>query len=125
MAGAKEGAPGTDSGTGDGSRPSGGCSEPIRNGVLPGKESFTVLMPSDMHFPFTKHWVGVFSDNPIYIGGESLTDIDNDGDLDYAIGQRTDIGGAWSGSRIAERTSGCAIPSVRGTRRPRAAARWT
>src|SRR5207248_495936 len=50
--GGKGGAPG-DSGTG----PSGGCSEPIRNGVLPGKESFTVLTPSDMHFPFTKHWV--------------------------------------------------------------------
>jgi hypothetical protein len=84
----------------DGPRPSGGCSQPIRSGVMPGKESFTVLTPSDMHFPFTKHWVGVFSINAAgvegdqrFIGGESLTDLDNDGDLDYAIGQRSDIGG--------------------------------
>jgi hypothetical protein len=48
--------------------------------------------------------VGVFSINAAgvegdqrFIGGESLTDLDNDGDLDYAIGQRTDVGGgmAW------------------------------
>jgi hypothetical protein len=84
----------------DAPRPMGGCSQPLRNGVMPGKESFTVLTPNDTHFPFTKHWVGVFSINAAgvegdqrFIGGESLTDLDNDGDLDYAIGQRTDVGG--------------------------------
>jgi len=100
--GGKGGAPVADSGLGfDEPRPSGSCSRPIRNGPLPGKESFTVLTPSDTLFPFTKHWIGVFSidaDSGVegdqrFIGGESLTDLDNDGDLDYAIGQRTDIGG--------------------------------
>ncbi|HMJ50519.1 MAG TPA: VCBS repeat-containing protein [Polyangiaceae bacterium] len=89
-----------DAGTGDSSqmdaaidvdaRPSGGCSEPIRIGPMPGKEGFTVNTPADMRFPFTKHWVGIFSDDPRYVGMESLTDIDNDGDLDYAHGQRSD-----------------------------------
>jgi hypothetical protein len=91
-AGATGGSQGLDASV-DGAPPAAGCSQPIRNGVMPGKESFTVLTPSDMHFPFTKHWVGIFSDDPRFVGGESLTDLDNDGDLDYAIGQRTDIGG--------------------------------
>jgi hypothetical protein len=78
----------------DAMRPSGGCSEmPIRTGPLPGKESFTVTTPADEHFPFTKHWVGVFSDDPRYVSMASLTDIDNDGDLDFACGQREDVGG--------------------------------
>ncbi len=86
---------GTDAALGtDAARPSGGCSEmPIRTGPLAGKESFTVTTPADTHFPFTKHWVGIFNDDPKYVSMASLTDLDNDGDLDFACGQREDAGG--------------------------------
>jgi len=119
----KGGAAGTNGGGGAG--PSGGCSQPIRNGVMPGKESFTVLTPSDTRFPFTKHWVGEFSADPRFIGGESLTDLDHDGDLDYAIGQRTDIGGGmvWFEYCGADQWVRHAVGT--GTRRRRGEARWT
>jgi hypothetical protein len=72
----------------------GGCSEmPIRTAPPAGKEAFLVTTPADAHFPFSKHWVGIFSDDPRYVSMASLTDLDNDGDLDFACGQREDVGG--------------------------------
>jgi len=66
-----------------------------------------------------------FSDNPIYIGGESLTDIDNDGDLDYAIGQRT--GHRRGHGLVRELRNGpVGAPSVgTGHKTTAGAARWT
>ncbi|HKQ69487.1 MAG TPA: VCBS repeat-containing protein [Polyangiaceae bacterium] len=74
----------------DGNRiTAGGCSEmPARTGPPAGKEAFQILTSPDAHFPFTKHWVGIFSDDPRFVSSASLTDLDNDGDLDFAIAQQ-------------------------------------
>jgi hypothetical protein len=89
-------------GSGGASAGSGGvkepdCSElPIRSAAPAGKEAF-VFEPQDEKFPFSGHWVGVFSDDPRYIGATTLGDFDHDGDLDFADAQREDVGGgaAW------------------------------
>jgi hypothetical protein len=65
----------------------GGCSEPGA-GPTPPAGFMKVSMPPDMRFPFTTHWMGVFSDNPQCVSMTSLTDLDNDGDQDFASGQR-------------------------------------
>jgi FG-GAP-like repeat len=73
------------------------CSEsPLRTQAPAGKEAFD-YEPQDQKFPFSGHWVGVFSDDPRYIGATTLGDFDHDGDLDFADGQREDVGGgaAW------------------------------
>jgi hypothetical protein len=44
--------------------------------------------PMDPKLPFSTHFMGIFSDNPSCIGMTSLSDIDNDGDEDFASGQR-------------------------------------
>lgn len=86
-------------GTGAGGMPSpGSCSEAtLRTGPPPGKEAFRAE-PISMKFPFSTHWVGIFSDDVVYeansyISMTSLSDIDRDGDLDFASGQRQDVGG--------------------------------
>lgn len=76
----------------------GSCSEAtLRTGPPPGKEAFRTE-PISMKFPFSTHWVGIFSDDVVYeansyISMTSLSDIDGDGDLDFASGQRHDVGG--------------------------------
>ena len=76
----------------------GGCSDAVlRTGPPAGKELFRTE-PVDTRFPFSQHWVGVFSDGTAYeansyISMTSLSDVDHDGDLDFASGQRHDVGG--------------------------------
>jgi hypothetical protein len=65
----------------------GGCSE-SGPGPTPPVGFVKVTTPPDMHFPFTTHWMGVFSENPQCVSMTSLTDLDNDGDQDFASGQR-------------------------------------
>jgi hypothetical protein len=74
------------------------CSDAVlRTSPPAGKEAFRTN-PVDARFPFSQHWVGVFSDDPAdqansYISMTSLSDVDHDGDLDFASGQRHDVGG--------------------------------
>jgi hypothetical protein len=67
----------------------GGCSD---QGPDPTpKAPFMKSDPIDTKFPFSTHWMGMFADDPTRahcISMTSLTDIDNDGDLDFADGQR-------------------------------------
>jgi hypothetical protein len=49
---------------------------------------FTKAEPVDQRFPFSTHFMGIFSDNPRCISMTSLTDLDGDGDYDFASGQR-------------------------------------
>ena len=76
----------------------GSCSDAVlRTGPPPGKEAFRTD-PVDTTFPFSQHWVGVFSDATAYeansfISMTSIADLDHDGDLDFADGQRHDVGG--------------------------------
>jgi hypothetical protein len=68
----------------------GGCSEDVTRTAPPaGRESYGAG-PSDNRFPFTSHWVGEFSENPMRVGMTSLADLDGDGDLDFGLGQRQD-----------------------------------
>jgi hypothetical protein len=64
----------------------------LRTGPPAGKEAFRTD-PIDDRFPFASHWMGVFSDDPRYVSMTSLSDLDHDGDLDFATGQRHDLGG--------------------------------
>ncbi len=69
------------------------CSETeLRTGPPAGKERFQAE-PYSPEFPFSVHWMGTFNEDPRYISMTSLTDIDNDGDLDFASGQRSNNGG--------------------------------
>jgi hypothetical protein len=69
------------------------CSDTVlRTGPPPGKELFH-QEPIDTRFPFSTHWIGEFSSDPRYIGMTSLADLDHDGDLDFASGQRQDLPG--------------------------------
>jgi FG-GAP-like repeat/FG-GAP repeat len=69
------------------------CSQtPVRTAPPAGKETWR-YDPIDTRFPFEGHWMGVFSADPRYIGDVSLADFDKDGDLDFASGQRQDVGG--------------------------------
>ncbi len=55
------------------------------------KSPFVKANPIDMRFPFSTHWMGMFNDDTSKahcISMTSLTDIDNDGDQDFASGQR-------------------------------------
>lgn len=52
---------------------------------------FVKADPLDPKFPFSTHWMGMFADNTANahcISMTSLTDLDKDGDLDFADGQR-------------------------------------
>jgi hypothetical protein len=72
---------------GGGGPPMGGCSEPGA-GPTPPAGFMKQTAPIDMKFPFTTHWMGTFSDTSKCISMTSLTDIDKDGDQDFADGQR-------------------------------------
>jgi hypothetical protein len=71
------------------SMPPGQCSTAAAGPTPPA--GFTKADPIDPHFPFSTHFMGVFSDNPSCIGMTSMSDIDNDGDQDFSSGQR-DVG---------------------------------
>jgi hypothetical protein len=71
------------------SMPPGQCSTAAAGPAPPA--GFTKADPIDTHFPFSTHFMGVFSDNPSCIGMTSMSDIDNDGDQDFSSGQR-DVG---------------------------------
>jgi hypothetical protein len=49
---------------------------------------FTAAQPMNMKFPFSTHFMGVFSNNPRCTSMTSFADIDNDGDQDFTSGQR-------------------------------------
>ena len=49
---------------------------------------FTAAQPMNTRFPFSTHFMGLHSANPRCISMTSLSDIDNDGDQDFASGQR-------------------------------------
>lgn len=92
-AGSMGGSPSMDAGTGGSAPDVIDCSEQtLRTGPPPGKELFRTAAVDDV-FPFEQHYMGTFSDDPRYVSMTSLTDIDNDGDLDFASGQRQDLGG--------------------------------
>jgi hypothetical protein len=75
--------------------PVGSCSEtPPRTAPPPGKEMFKAA-PVDTKFPFSLHWVGewVAETEPTRIGMQTMADLDDDGDLDFAAGQRQTLPG--------------------------------
>ncbi len=49
---------------------------------------FTKAEPMNMKFPFSTHFMGVFSSNPRCTSMTSFADFDNDGDQDFTSGQR-------------------------------------
>jgi len=94
--GGSSGAAGS-AGTAGGAGLDGGCSETVlRTGPPAGRESYRTD-PIDDRFPFASHWVGEFSSDPVAVGMTSLADLDQDGDLDFGLGQRQDRDGgmAW------------------------------
>lgn len=68
----------------------GGCSEPVTRTEPPAGKEIYGAGPADERFPFQSHWVGEFSPNPMRVGMTSLADLDQDGDLDFGLGQRQD-----------------------------------
>jgi len=70
--------------------PVGSCSESeLRTEPPAGKEIFKAD-PIDAEFPFSSHWIGPWGDEtePKYMGQTAFADLDDDGDLDFAAGQR-------------------------------------
>ncbi len=70
--------------------PVGSCSDSeLRSEPPPGKEIFKAE-PIDAKFPFSSHWIGPWGDEtePKYMGQTAFADLDDDGDLDFAAGQR-------------------------------------
>jgi hypothetical protein len=69
-------------------RPAPTCSDAtLRTGPPAGKENLKTD-PIDTKFPFSTHWMGRFNENPAAVGITGMADFDNDGDLDFASGQR-------------------------------------
>jgi hypothetical protein len=75
-------------GDGGGTPPvnAGGCSDEGPPPTAPA--GFRKAEPMNMRFPFSTHFMGVFSNNPRCISMTSFSDIDGDGDQDFASGQR-------------------------------------
>jgi hypothetical protein len=68
----------------------GSCSESnLRTAPPPGAESFKQA-PINTKFPFSSHWMGPWGANtePKLMGQTAMADFDDDGDLDFAAGQR-------------------------------------
>jgi hypothetical protein len=68
----------------------GSCSETtLRTAPPAGKEAFKAAA-IDVKFPFAEHWVGewITDTEATRIGLQTLADLDDDGDLDFASGQR-------------------------------------
>jgi hypothetical protein len=69
------------------------CSEsPLRTAPPPEFVSFATG-PIDERFPFSQHFMGEFGRDPRFVSMTSTADFDRDGDLDFASGQRHDLGG--------------------------------
>jgi hypothetical protein len=77
---------GAGGGAPDGGAPSMACSD---NGPAPSPPAgFVKAEPMNMRFPFSTHFMGMFSANPRCVSMTSWSDIDNDGDQDFSSGQR-------------------------------------
>lgn len=90
----------------EGSYPKGSCSEQdLRTAPPAGKEAFKAD-PVDTKFPFSKHWMGPWPANtePVMMGQTVMADLDDDGDLDFAAGQRDSFaaGGMWWWERCTD-----------------------
>jgi FG-GAP-like repeat len=73
----------------------GSCSETnLRTAPPVGKELFKQAA-IDQEFPFSEHWVGewIAGTDASRIGGQTLADLDDDGDLDFAAAQRNTLPG--------------------------------
>jgi hypothetical protein len=86
--------------------PNGSCSEQdLRTAPPAGKESFKAD-PIDQQFPFSSHWMGPWPANtePKLMGQTVMADLDDDGDLDFAAGQRDPplSGGMWWWERCSD-----------------------
>jgi hypothetical protein len=74
----------------EGLYPNGSCSEQdLRTAPPAGKELFKAE-PLDDKFPFSSHWIGPWPANTEakLMGQTVMADLDDDGDLDFAAGQR-------------------------------------
>jgi hypothetical protein len=74
----------------EGLYPNGSCSEQeLRTAPPAGKEVFKAE-PLDSKFPFSSHWIGPWPANTEakLMGQTVMADLDDDGDLDFAAGQR-------------------------------------
>ncbi len=74
----------------EGLYPKGTCSEAnLRTAPPAGKEGFKAD-PISVKFPFSSHWIGPWGANtePELMGQTAMADFDDDGDLDFAAGQR-------------------------------------
>src|SRR6185436_4169941 len=69
------------------------CSEAELRTAPPAPFAAFASGPIDDRFPFSQHFMGEFSDDPRFISMTSTADFDHDGDLDFASGQRHDVGG--------------------------------
>ncbi|MEO8185007.1 MAG: FG-GAP-like repeat-containing protein [Deltaproteobacteria bacterium] len=69
------------------------CSEAELRTAPPAQFAAFASGPIDDRFPFSQHFMGEFSDDPRFISMTSTADFDHDGDLDFASGQRHDVGG--------------------------------
>jgi hypothetical protein len=79
----------------EGLYPKGSCSEPtLRTAPPAGKEIFKAD-PIDTKFAFSSHWIGPWPANtePKLMGQTVMADLDDDGDLDFAAGQRDTLPG--------------------------------
>jgi len=84
--GSDAGPPAGDASAGNDARMAATCSD---EGPPPTPVSgFMKAEPRNQKFPFSTHFMGIFSDNPRCIGMTALADIDNDGDQDFVSGQR-------------------------------------
>jgi hypothetical protein len=90
----------------EGLYPNGSCSEAnLRTAPPAGKEAFKAD-PVDTKFPFSKHWIGPWpaDTEPVMMGQTVMADLDDDGDLDFAAGQRDTFadGGMWWWERCTD-----------------------
>lgn len=82
------GSGGVSGGAGGGGNPNAGCSDAVLRTEPPAGKEALKAAPIDNKFPFSSHWMATFSANPSAVGITGMADFDNDGDLDFAAGQR-------------------------------------
>jgi hypothetical protein len=103
--GVTAGSSGSGGGKYEGLYPNGSCSEQtLRTEPEAGKEIFKAD-PIDTKFPFSSHWMGAWpaDTEPKLMGQTVLADLDDDGDLDFAAGQRDVLpGGMWWWERCSD-----------------------
>jgi FG-GAP-like repeat len=69
-------------------RPPATCTDAVLRTAPPAGKENLKTDPIDQKFPFSTHWMGRFNDDPSAVGITGIADFDNDGDLDFASGQR-------------------------------------